>query len=69
MKCLVLLVLAPGLALGAESQKEFVLESDLAAQGERRRWILEHWPHVVEYQELNAGLAATARSPLVPALG
>lgn len=29
-----------------------MLTDALAAQGERRRWILEHWPHVVEYTQI-----------------
>ena len=29
-----------------------LLREALAAQGERRRWILEHWPHVVEYAQI-----------------
>ena len=28
------------------------LTEALANQGERRRWILEHWPHVVEYTQV-----------------
>ncbi|MGE3689386.1 MAG: MobF family relaxase [Acidimicrobiia bacterium] len=44
----------------------------LVAQGERRRWILEHWPHVVEYAEithtLSNGLAGPDVAPLVDTL-
>ena len=29
-----------------------LLTDALAAQGERRQWILEHWPHVVEYAQI-----------------
>jgi conjugative relaxase-like TrwC/TraI family protein len=29
-----------------------LLSEALAAQGDRRRWILEHWPHIVEYAEV-----------------
>lgn len=46
-----------------------LLGDALAAQGERRRWILEHWPHVVEYAEithtLRNGLAGPDVAPLV----
>ena len=38
--------LPPVLAAFAE-----MLTDALAAQGERRRWILEHWPHVVEAED------------------
>ncbi len=29
-----------------------LLTDALAVQGERRQWILEHWPHVVEYAQI-----------------
>ena len=31
-----------------------LLSDALAGQGDRQRWILEHWPHIVEYAELRA---------------
>ena len=31
-----------------------VLRDALAQQGDRRRWILEHWPHIVESVELDS---------------
>jgi conjugative relaxase-like TrwC/TraI family protein len=31
-----------------------LLADALAVQGDRQRWILEHWPHIVEYAELRA---------------
>jgi hypothetical protein len=43
-----------------------MLEDALAAQGQRRRWILEHWPHVVEAAEITRTLdhhAAGAETP------
>ncbi|MEK7424514.1 MAG: MobF family relaxase [Actinomycetota bacterium] len=45
-----------------------LLTTALDQQYARRQWIVEHWSYVVEYQELETGLAATARSPLVPTL-
>lgn len=33
-----------------------LLADALAAQGDRQRWILEHWPHVVEYAQLRAAI-------------
>lgn len=33
---------------------EELLADALSDQGDRQRWILEHWPHVVEYAELRA---------------
>ena len=32
-----------------------LLQAALAQQDARRNWIIEHWPHIVEYQELLAG--------------
>jgi hypothetical protein len=29
-----------------------LLRDALAQQGDRRRWILEHWPHIVEVAEV-----------------
>jgi len=40
-----------------------LLTDALAAQGERRRWILEHWPHVVEYAQITATIAAGSAGP------
>jgi hypothetical protein len=40
--------------------------------GARRQWILEHWPHVVEYAQINHtldhGLAGPDPTPLIAAL-
>lgn len=33
-----------------------LLADALAAQGDRQRWILEHWPHVVEYSQLRTAI-------------
>ena len=33
-----------------------LLADALAAQGDRQRWILEHWPHVVEYAQLRTAI-------------
>jgi len=40
-----------------------LLTDALAAQGERRRWILEHWPHVVEYAQTTATIDAGLAGP------
>jgi hypothetical protein len=44
----------------------------VAAQGDRRRWILEHWPHVVEYAQitrtLTNGLVGPDVVPLIDTL-
>ncbi|MGE3448830.1 MAG: ATP-dependent RecD-like DNA helicase [Microbacteriaceae bacterium] len=57
------------LALGDTAQ---LLDEALAAQGERRRWILQHWPHVVEATEiadaLEHGVAGPDIEPLLQAL-
>ena len=48
-----------------------LLGDALAQQGDRRRWILEHWPHIVESAELDVSVAAGAPDELlvdVPAL-
>jgi hypothetical protein len=49
-----------------------LLGDALAAQGDRRRWILEHWPYVVEYTQitdtLDNDLAGPDIAPLVDAL-
>ncbi len=45
-----------------------LLTDALAAQGERRRWILEHWPHVVEYAQITATLDTGSAGPDVPAV-
>ncbi len=49
-----------------------LLGDALAAQGERRRWILEHWPHVVEYAQITHtvanGLAGPDVAPLIETL-
>ena len=33
-----------------------LLADALAAHGDRQRWILEHWPHVVEYAQLRSAI-------------
>lgn len=40
-----------------------LLEDALATQGDRRRWILEHWPHVVEYAQINHTLSTGPVGP------
>lgn len=45
------------LALGDTAQ---LLTEALATQGERRRWILDHWPHVVEAAEIDTVLGTGA---------
>ena len=35
-----------------------ILRDALSQQGERRRWILEHWPHIVESGAVDRGFAA-----------
>lgn len=58
-----------GLPLGDTAE---LLQAALATQGERRRWILEHWPHVVEAAEvdhtLRQGTAGVDPDPIVAAL-
>ena len=49
-----------------------LLQEALDQHGERRQWILEHWPHVVEYAQithtLDHGLAGPDPTPLIAAL-
>ena len=49
-----------------------LLDEALAGQGERRRWILEHWPHIVEYAQithtLTHDLAGPDLDPMLDAL-
>ena len=49
-----------------------MLTDALAAQGERRQWILEHWPHVVEYAQIadtiDRGLAGPDLTSVLDAL-
>lgn len=49
-----------------------LLQQALATQGERRNWILEHWPHVIEATEIDHTLRDRAAladpSPLLDAL-
>jgi len=45
-----------------------LLTDALAAQGERRRWILEHWPHVVEYAQITATIDDGSTGPDVTAV-
>ncbi|MFZ6003039.1 MAG: MobF family relaxase [Actinomycetota bacterium] len=33
-----------------------LLSEALATQGDRQRWILEHWPHIVEYAEVRQAI-------------
>ena len=35
-----------------------LLDTAVAQQQARREWILEHWPHIVEYPELDRAAAA-----------
>jgi hypothetical protein len=45
-----------------------LLREALSQQGDRRRWILEHWPHIVEAVELEgskSGVADLDETPLV----
>jgi conjugative relaxase-like TrwC/TraI family protein len=48
------------------------LEEAFVAQNERRDWILQHWPHIVEYADitrtLNAGAAGSDLGPLLDQL-
>ena len=37
-----------------------LLRDALNGQADRRAWILEHWPHVVEYQEIDRTLSSMA---------
>jgi len=39
------------------------LDQALAAQGQRRDWILEHWPHIVEHAEITRTLSGHAAGP------
>jgi conjugative relaxase-like TrwC/TraI family protein len=45
-----------------------ILQDALAAQGQRRRWILEHWPHVVEAAEITRTLDTHAAGADTPPL-
>ncbi len=38
-----------------------LLSDALAAQGDRQRWILEHWPHIVEYVEVRHAIETPGR--------
>ena len=40
-----------------------LLDQALAGQGERRRWILEHWPHIVEYAQITHTLTNDLDGP------
>jgi hypothetical protein len=43
-----------------------LLQAALVQQDARRGWIIEHWPHIVEYQELLAAESAgVSRSDVV----
>jgi conjugative relaxase-like TrwC/TraI family protein len=44
------------------------LTDALQTQGNRRDWILEHWPHVVEYTEVRAAITSGHHAPDLPAL-
>jgi conjugative relaxase-like TrwC/TraI family protein len=35
----------------------------LQQQGDRRDWIIEHWPHIVEYQEIDRALLVWGSAP------
>ena len=39
-----------------------LLRDALSGQADRRAWILEHWPHVVEFQEIDRSIAESATS-------
>ena len=43
-----------------------ILRDALSQQGERRRWILEHWPHIVESGEVDRGFAEAASAGNTP---
>jgi conjugative relaxase-like TrwC/TraI family protein len=45
------------LAIGDTAE---ILRDALNQQGDRRRWILEHWPHIVESAEVDTGLSVVA---------
>ena len=59
--------LQTGGMLPLEDTTELLREA-LANRGERRRWILEHWPHVVEYAQITRTLAHGLAGPDVPRL-
>ena len=40
-----------------------ILRTAIAERNERRHWILEHWPHVVEYAEVSDAIIAGAWGP------
>ncbi len=44
-----------------------LLADAIAAQDARTRWILAHWPHIVEYAEI--GRAREAQTPQLDAVG
>jgi hypothetical protein len=39
------------------------LDHALSTQNERRHWILEHWPHIVEQTQITHALATDTHSP------
>ena len=51
--------LRDGGQLSFEDTTELLADA-LAAQDVRTRWILAHWPHVVEYAEVGRGIEAGA---------
>lgn len=53
--------------LSFEDTKE-LLDTALTQQDARRTWIIEHWPHIVEYQEIDRALLLGHHSPTVAAI-
>jgi hypothetical protein len=53
------------LAMGQLSLDDMsqALDQALAGQDERRRWILEHWPHIVEHAEITRTLTTSTAGP------
>ena len=43
-----------------------ILRDALSQQGDRRRWILEHWPHIVESAEIERGFATATSAGNMP---
>ena len=41
----------------ADADLDEMLQIAITGQGDRRRWILEHWPHVVEAAQVTRALA------------
>ena len=43
-----------------------ILRDALTQQGDRRRWILEHWPHIIESAEIDRGFEAASSAGNMP---